>query len=71
MDLIDSHSGVLTVGEAPEPAGQWVAAYTVSLPVHRAGRAIDLAIGLVKPADPGFEVRSLEAVTFEEQDRHD
>jgi hypothetical protein len=71
MDLIESHSGVLTVGEAPDPVGHWVAAYTVSLPVHRAGQAIDLAIGLIKPADPRFEVCSLEAMTFEEQDRRD
>jgi len=71
IDSIEPHSGVLTVRETPDPVGHWVAAFTVSLPVHRAGRAIDLAIGLIKPADPRFEVCALEVMTFEEQDRRD
>jgi hypothetical protein len=69
MDNIEPHSGVLTVRETPDPVGHWVAAYTVSLAVSRAGRAVDIAIGLVRPADPRFEVCCLEVITYEEQDR--
>jgi hypothetical protein len=68
MELIEPHSGVLTTGET---AGHLVAGYTVSIALHRPGRAVDVALGLIKPADPRFEVRTLEAMTFEEQDRRD
>ncbi len=69
MDLIEHHSGVLSSPREFEVGGDNFTGYTVSLAVSRAGRAVDIAIGLVRPADPRFEVSSLEVMTFEEQDR--
>lgn len=69
MELIDPHAGVLNLPQEWDPAADNLTAYTVSLAVSRAGRAVDIAIGLVRPADRRFEVRSLEVMSFAEQDR--
>ena len=69
MDLIEGHSGVLSAPQEWDPAGDNLTAYTVSLAVSRAGRAVDIAIGLVRPADRRFDVRCLEVMSYEEQDR--
>ena len=69
MDLIDPHAGVLNLPREWDAAGDNLTAYTVSLPVSRAGRAVDIAIGLVRPADSHFQVRNLEVMSFEEQER--
>jgi hypothetical protein len=69
MGLIEGYSGVLSSPQEFDVAGDNLTAYTVSLAVSRAGRAVDIAIGLVRPADPRFEVCCLEVMTYEEQDR--
>ena len=69
MDLIERHSGVLTSPQTYVPGEPNLTSYTVSLAISAVGTAIETAIGLVRPADPHFEVTSLEAVTYEEEDR--
>lgn len=71
MEAIEPHGSVLTCSEEPDEMGRWSAAFTVNLAIRRAGRAVDIAIGLIKPVDSGFGVRTLEAKTFEEMDRED
>lgn len=71
MHGIEPYGSVMTFTEEPDEFGRWAAAYTVNIAVRRAGRAVDIAIGLARPMDPKFEVRTLEAKTFEELDRED